>query len=99
MEPDPSEIKALDDAISRFDEAHTDLIQAVRRIQRIYEINKVRLTPFKPKKVPKDQVQGFPDKTEPTGKFCPRCYSARVIDKGGGCSYCLDCKFDLGCGG
>lgn len=85
MMPDPKEIQALDDAITQFEEAFTNLLQAARRIQRIYKIEKI-------------QSQSK-DVDQSTGSFCPRCYSTRTIIKGAGCIKCLDCHFDLGCGG
>ena len=86
MEPDPAEMKALDDALLAFDDAYVNVVQAVRRIKLIYEIG--RTMPAAPSAV-----------TEMTGNFCPRCNSCRLDRKGAGCVRCLDCQFDLGCGG
>lgn len=93
MKPDPAEFKALDDAMDAFDAAYVNVVQAIRRIQRICEIEKVldARVPTTPKELP--------IKTETSGNFCPRCYSVRLRIKGGGCVACLDCSFDLGCGG
>lgn len=93
MEPDPSELKAIDDALAAFDAAYVDLVQSVMRIRRIYEIGKAHPAPEpRPPSVyaPENRYSGTP---------CPRCHSIRVIDKGGGCLRCLECSFDLGCNG
>ena len=42
MMPDPAEFDALDATLKEFQEAYVDVVQAVRRLQRIYEIEKVR---------------------------------------------------------
>lgn len=86
MEPNELEMKALDDALTSFDEAYVNVCQAVQRIKRIYEIKKVAEVKLSPK-------------IESTGNFCPRCFSTKLVNKGGGCLRCLDCNFDLGCNG
>lgn len=93
MQPDAQELKALDDAIeafASFDAAFVNLVQAARRIQQIYAISKLRDAPAPVRD---------PAPREMSGKFCLRCGSARVREKGGGCLACLDCGFDMGCGG
>lgn len=104
-------IAAFDKALAGFDKLPTaihegfiSLVQAVMRIKRIYEIEKVRPGPQKklpdlppPKKNPLFSIETH--QTESTGNFCPRCYSIRLHHKGGGCVKCQDCSFEFGCGG
>ncbi len=40
-----------------------------------------------------------PQKEAPSGKFCDRCHSTKMINKGGGCMRCADCGYDAGCNG
>ena len=74
------------------EEAYVALVQATQRVKRIYEISKVRAAV---KAIPTP----IPSPTEATGNFCPRCFSGRLNRKGAGCTSCLACGFDLGCGG
>jgi len=97
MQPDPAELKALEDAVVAFEEAYVGLMQAVRRIKLIYEIEKVR--PESPKKPPMVMHNPKEQQTEISGNSCPRCFSIRLRNKGGGCMICADCGFDLGCNG
>ena len=96
MQPDPAELKALDDAVTAFDEAYVNLVQATRRIQRIYEIEKARREQHE-----QPPVHELPPRQGEvvSGMFCPRCHSTRLMIKGAGCMKCLDCQYDAGCGG
>lgn len=97
MQPHPAELEALDKAIQEFDDAYVNVIQAVRRIQRIYALES-KPDPIPTKKSPPSYQLSARPVDGHGGKTCPKCYSFHLIHKGGGCLVCRDCHFDLGCG-
>jgi len=82
-EIDQAEIDAYEKALAAFDEAYVNVVQATRRLILIKRGN--------PRKPPTVKMA--------TGSSCERCQSMKVIYKNGGCKVCLDCHFEMGCGG
>lgn len=96
MTPDSRELKALEEALDRFDGAYVDLVQAARRILRICAAPDITAQSSSPSP---SATTSITHHISTTGNFCEKCGSARLERKGGGCTRCLDCGFDLGCGG
>lgn len=110
MIPDPSELEALKKASEAYERAHEELIYRLNKIKNIHEINHDdgngaghRTAPSRgarPGGAPGEVREASPPPTPPpTGKFCDRCQSTKMINKGGGCMRCGDCGYDAGCNG
>ena len=90
MIPDPTEVKALEDAVEAFDLAYDGLRAQTMRVLRIAQAADLPT---------KSEASTSTATIKATGKFCPKCNGIKLREKGGGCLACLECGFDLGCNG
>ena len=83
MTIDPKEIAVLEEALQKFDDAYTNIVQAVRRC---ILVSQMTIAP--PKQPPPKEFTGNP---------CPNCHGLFMV-RTGTCMTCQACGFNTGCG-